>query len=99
MPDMSKTASDWSAAWFEGVNRWYGDTARFVSDRLEHDRKTLERLAGCKTFAEIAEVQQAWAGKCAEAYAQEGRRMLERTLTGAAFLSPMRSEEHRPSAG
>jgi hypothetical protein len=96
--EMSKTMNVWTAAWVDGVTRWYGDGARFVSERLERDRATLERLAVCKTFADFAEVQQHWAGQAAEDYARESRRLFEIAFESTSLFSSHRHEKDRSRA-
>lgn len=96
--EMSKSMNDWTAAWMEGATRWYGDSAKFVSDRLERDRQALERFAGCKTFAEFAEVQQDWIGKAADDYTRESRRVMELALSSATFTPSSAQPQETPPA-
>jgi hypothetical protein len=89
-PDLPDMMSGWMALATTNVHTWQTEWTNFVAARIEHDRATLQRLAGCRDLLEAAKVQQEWFAEATAAYLEEGRRIAaiavtpDRTLMGKA---------------
>jgi hypothetical protein len=74
---------DWGSEFFRNMRSWNEEVTHFVGRRLEHDGRTLERLAHCADAGEMARLQQQWMSEAADQYLQEGRRLTEIAMNGA----------------
>jgi hypothetical protein len=84
--DYTRAAQAWTNAWLDQTRNLQENCARFVTERMEHDRATFDRLCGCASLAEAADIQRDWMGKASEAYAQEGRRLFEIALSSPGLM-------------
>jgi hypothetical protein len=87
-PDMPDVMSGWIALATTNVQTWQSEWTNFVATRIEHDRATLTRLAGCRDFLEAAKIQQDWFAEATAAYLEEGRRIAAIAVTPDRMLKP-----------
>ncbi|WP_294620555.1 phasin family protein [uncultured Roseovarius sp.] len=65
-------------AWTEVMT----ESARFVSERLQHDFETQKVMMACKTPAEVMQVQSEFFRKAMQDYSEEAQRMYQ-IMTGS----------------
>lgn len=61
----------------EGVAEMNQEMTRFVAERLRYDAEFGHALAGCRSFAQAAEMQQEWVRRAAEDYMTEAKKLGE----------------------
>jgi hypothetical protein len=71
MPDVMNS---WLSMAATNAQAMQTEWASFVARRLEHDRATMQRFAGCRDMIEAAKVQQDWFSEAVGSYLEEGRR-------------------------
>jgi hypothetical protein len=74
-------------AWTEVMT----ESARFVSERLQHDIETQKVMMACKTPAEVMQVQSDFFRKAMQDYSEEAQRMYQ-IMTGAGEDALKRSK-------
>ena len=74
-------------AWTEVMT----ESARFVSERLQHDIETQKVILACKTPAEVMQVQSEFFRKAMQDYSEEAQRMYH-IMTGAGVDAATQSK-------
>lgn len=74
-----------SQACMQACTDWRNEVMRFVDTRLRADEQFGAAIGGCKTLAEIAEVQRNWAMSATQDYFEEGQRLAQ--IMAGAFPS------------
>jgi hypothetical protein len=76
---IASQASDLAALSSAGASAWFGiiaESGQFVARRLEEDLKAQKALMGCKTPAEVMQVQADYFRTAAEQYSEQTNRVL-----------------------
>lgn len=74
-------------AYAKGCIEWQQEVARFIGARLEEDRRAQQSLCECRSFDDMAKIQQSWIQTAAKAYAAEAENLTQiasRWAQGAA---------------
>jgi hypothetical protein len=79
-PELPDMMGSWFTAATSNAHALQTEWASFMARRLEHDRATMQRFAGCRDLIEAAKVQQDWFAEAMGAYLEEGRRIAAMTL-------------------
>jgi hypothetical protein len=87
VPEMNAAVAawgDWGSTFARNMRAWNEEVAQFMGKRLEHDGRTLTRLANCGDLGEMARVQQEWFSETTEQYMRESRRLSEIAMANGA---------------
>ena len=73
------------------------EVARFIGVRLEEDRRAQRSLIECRSFDDVAKLQQSWALGAAKAYAEEAGQLTQIVSRCAQQgIAPLLSAEQKP---
>jgi hypothetical protein len=73
-PELPDMMGSWFTAATSNAHALQTEWASFMARRLEHDRATMQRFAGCRDLIEAAKVQQDWFAEAMGSYIEESRR-------------------------
>ena len=76
---------------------WQQEIARFIGERLGEDRRAQQSLGKCRSFVDVAQVQQNWALTAAKAYAEETGNLTQIVSRCAQVgIAPLFGAESKP---
>ncbi len=83
----------------KGCIEWQQEFARFVGARLEEDRRAQQSLRECRSFEDVAKVQQSWMQAAAKAYTDEAGNLTQIASRWAQGMAPSFNEVRVSSSG
>jgi hypothetical protein len=84
LPDMPDMMTGWMSMTSSNMQAWQNELTNFWARRLEHDRLTMQRMAGCRDVMQAARLQQDWFADALASYLEEGRRLTAIAIEPAA---------------
>lgn len=87
VPDLPDMMTGWMSITSSNVQAWQTEMTNFMARRLEHDRQTMQRFAGCRDLVQAAKVQQDWFADAFAAYLEESRRLAAIAIDPAAIAA------------
>ncbi len=87
-------------AYAKGCIEWQQELARFIGERLGEDQRAQQSFSKCRSFSDVANVQQSWALTAAKAYA-EGASNLTQIMSRCAQqgITPLSDAGSKPPNG
>lgn len=83
----------------KGCVEWQQEFTRFVGARLEEDRRAQQTLRECRSFEDVAKVQQSWMQAAAKAYADEAGNLTQIASRWALGMAPSLNGERISGPG
>lgn len=87
VPDIPDMMTGWMSLTSSNLQAWQTELTNFMARRLEHDRLTMQRFAGCRDLAQAAKVQQDWFADACAAYLEESRRLASIAIEPATIAA------------
>jgi hypothetical protein len=87
-------------AYTKACLEWQQEVGRFVSARVDQDRKAWESLTGCRDLGDLAKGQQDWTTRATKDYLDEAARLTEIASQFAQIaIAPLHESGHPAPGG